>query len=86
MLNMVGHHRNINSLICWGQKAKSSYILLEMCYGGTLEDLVRSTKAGLTDNQAASFTMTLLKTTKHIHGKGWSLCASSRLPAALQCY
>ena len=86
MLNMVGYHRNINSLTGWGQTAKSSLILLKMCYGGTLEELVRSTKTGLTENQAAVFLMTLLETTNHIHGTGWSLCVSSRLLAALQCY
>lgn len=74
MLRMVGHHRNINSLTGWGQKASFSFIFLEMCHGGTLEDLVRSTKTGLSENQAAAFMLTLLETTNHIHGKGWSLC------------
>lgn len=74
MLKMIGYHRNINSLTGWGHTSKYSFILLEMCYGGTLEDLVTSTQTGLTENQAAAYIMTLLETTKYIHGKGWSLC------------
>lgn len=74
MLNMLGFHHNVNQLRGWGETGDYSYIFLDMCYGGTLEDLVNQRKEGLTEHQAASFMMTLLKTTGYIHGKGWCIC------------
>lgn len=78
MLKLLGYHPNLNSLTSWGQTKSFSYIMLDMCYGGTLEDVVNKTNSGFTENQAAAFMAALLKTTKYIHGKGWlSLCPTS---------
>ena len=48
---------------------KGNLILLGMCRGGTLEDLVRRNQ-GLPYNQVATCISRLLQTTKYIHGKG----------------
>ena len=48
-----------------------------MCHGGTLEDLVKSRKEGLTEKHAAAFMVKLLETTQFIHGKGWFQQATS---------
>lgn len=74
MLSMLGFHRNVNQLQGSGATKDYLYVFLDMCHGGTLEDLVNRRKEGLSETQAATFMMSLLKTTQFIHGKGWSLC------------
>lgn len=69
MLREVGNHPNINRLQGSGQTKKGSFLLLDMCHGGTLEDLVLKQK-GLPERQAAMFTAKLLDTTQYMHHKG----------------
>ena len=83
MLKLLGYHTNLNSLTSWGQTKVFSYLMLDMCYGGTLEDVVNRTNTGFTENQAAACMTILLQATKYIHGKGWFSVSSKQL-ATLQ--
>ena len=77
MLKLVGLHRNINQLRYWSQTTKSCFILLDMCYGGTLQDYVLEL-GGLTEHQAAAYMVKLLGTTAVIHSRGFDRSASSK--------
>ena len=77
MLKLVGLHRNINQLRYWSQTTKSCFILLDMCYGGTLQDYVLRL-GGLTEIQAAAYIVKLLETTNFIHSKGLAHSVSSK--------
>ena len=69
ILNLLGFHPNINRLVYWSQSDTSSFIFLDMCYGGTLQDHVLSL-GGYPENQAAAYMVKLLETTSFMHSKG----------------
>ena len=71
MLRQVGTHPNVNQLINFTQAGQRCFIFLDMCTGGTLQDLVAKAR-GLAEHQAAMYILKLLKTTQFIHGKGLS--------------
>ena len=69
ILNLLGFHPNINRLVYWSQSDTSSFIFLDMCFGGTLQDHVLSL-GGYPENQAAAYMVKLLETTSFMHSKG----------------